>query len=341
MGPIPTEEEKSAGSQRAPRLGKKGEVGGICSTCSQAANCSYRLKNEGLVIWECDLYENYETPGVVKIAEKYEGKPGSVISILEEIQATYGYLPPDMLKELSEATDYSLVDVYGAATFYKSFSLKPRGKYLVSVCLGTACHVRGGPAVVGEFERQLGIRAGETTADKEFTLETVNCLGACALGPVVVVEGHYFPQVNPEKVGRIIERTREGLDKIEIEGDERVFPIEVSCPRCNHSLMDVGHLIDGYPSIRVTLSFGHTHGWLRLSSLYGSYNVESEYEIPKRTIVNFFCPYCHAELRAATACPECQAPMVPMIVRGGGIILICSRRGCKGHMLDLGGTAIE
>jgi NADH:ubiquinone oxidoreductase subunit E len=340
MGPIPTEEEKTAGRRRAPKPGKKGEISGICSTCNQAATCSYRLKNEGLVIWECDLYESYETPGIVKIAEKYEGKPGSVISMLEEIQATYGYLPPDMLKELSEATDYSLVDVYGAATFYKSFSLKPRGKYLVSVCLGTACHVRGGPAVAREFERQLGIRAGETTADKEFTLETVNCLGACALGPVVVVEGHYFPRVNPEKVERIIERTREGLDKIEIEGDERVFPIEVSCPRCNHSLMDAGHLIDGYPSIRVTLSFGHTHGWIRLSSLYGSYNVESEYEIPKRTIVNFFCPHCHAELRAATACPECQAPMVPMIVRGGGIILICSRRGCKGHMLDFDGANI-
>jgi hypothetical protein len=105
--------------------------------------------------------------------------------------------------------------------------------------------------------------------------------------------------------------------------------------------MDSEHLIDGYPSVRVTQSFGHTHGWLRLSSLYGSYNVESEYEIPKDTVVNFFCSYCHAELRAATVCPECQAPMVPMIIHGGGIVLICSRRGCKGHMLDLGGTAIE
>jgi NADH:ubiquinone oxidoreductase subunit E len=335
MEPVPIKEEKPGGKGRVPKTGNDEEIGGICSTCNQVSTCAYRLKNKGLVIWECDLYESYETPDVLEIVEKYKDKPGAVISILEEIQATYGYLPPDMLKALSEKTDYSLVDVYGAATFYKTFSLKPRGKYLVSVCLGTACHVRGGPAVAKEFERQLGIRAGETTPDKEFTLEAVNCLGACALGPVVVVEGHYFRQVNPERVEGILEKTREGLDKIEIVGDKRIFPIEVSCPKCNRSLMDVEHLIDGYPSIRVTLSFGHTHGWLRLSSLYGSYSVESEYEVPKNTVVNFFCPHCHAELRAASACPECGAPMVPMTVRGGGIILICSRRGCKGHMLDL------
>jgi NADH:ubiquinone oxidoreductase subunit E len=335
MGQLPTENEKDARKGSVSKTEEGRDVGGICSTCNQVSTCAYRLKNKGLVVWECDLYESYETPGVLKIVEKYKGKPGSVVSILEEIQATYGYLPREMLRELSDKTGYSLVDVYGAANFYKSFSLKPRGKYLVSVCRGTACHVRGGPVVAKEFERQLGVRAGETTPDKEFTLETVNCLGACALGPVVVVEGHYFPHVNPERVERIIEKTREGLDEIEIEGDVRVFPIEVSCPKCNRSLIDAEHLIDGYPSIRVTLSFGYTHGWLRLSSLYGSYNVESEYDVPKSTVVNFFCPHCHAELRSAAACPECGAPMVPMIVRGGGVVQICARRGCKGHMLDL------
>jgi hypothetical protein len=101
--------------------------------------------------------------------------------------------------------------------------------------------------------------------------------------------------------------------------------------------MDPDHLLDGYPSIRVTLSFGREHGWLRLSCLYGSYTVESEYEVPMDTLVNFFCPHCHAELVGASSCPECGAPMVPMIVRGGGIVQICSRRGCKGHMLDLSG----
>lgn len=278
---------------------------------------------------------------VTEIVEKYGRRRGAVIAMLEEIQALYGYLPPETLRVVSEKTGYSLVDVYSVATFYKSFSLKPRGKHLVSVCLGTACHVRGGPAIAEEFERQLGIRAGETTLDKEFTLETVNCVGACALGPIVVVEGHYFSNVKSVKVKKIIKRTKAGLDKVEIKGDRRIFPVEVSCPRCNHSLMDLEHLIDGCPSVRVTQSFGRKHGWLRLSSLYGSYNVESEYEVPEKTVVNFFCPHCHAELRSAVPCPECGAPMVPMVVSGGGMVQICSRKGCKGHMLDLRNDDLE
>jgi (2Fe-2S) ferredoxin len=196
--------------------------------------------------------------------------------------------------------------------------------------------VRGGPKILDEFEKQLGIAAGKTTADREFTLETVNCLGACALGPVVVVDGHYFSAVSTPKIKGIIDRTLEGLDKIEIATDQRVFPVQVSCARCNHSLMDPRHKIDGYPSIRVTMSFDQKHGWLALSGLYGSYNVASEYEIPIDTIVNIFCPHCHAELIGAGKCGECGAPMVPMIVRGGGIVQICSRRGCKGHLLDVG-----
>ena len=252
----------------------------------------------------------------------------------------YGYLPPASLRIVAEKTGTPLVDIYSVATFYKAFSLKPRGKHLASVCLGTACHVRGGPAVAKEWERELGVCGGQTTADREFTLETVNCLGACALGPVVVVDGHYFRHVAPSDVEGIVAKTRVGLDKLEVEGDQRIFPIQVHCPRCNHALMDPRHAIDGYPSIRVTVSYGYEHGWLRLSSLYGSYNVESEYDVPKDALVNFFCPHCHAELRGAAACPECGAPMVPMIVQSGGVVQICSRRGCKGHMLDVGGTAV-
>jgi (2Fe-2S) ferredoxin/predicted RNA-binding Zn-ribbon protein involved in translation (DUF1610 family) len=181
----------------------------------------------------------------------------------------------------------------------------------------------------------LGIKAGETTPDRKFSLETVNCLGACALGPIVVVDGHYFSNVNVRKVSQILEKARAGLDKIEITGDERIFPIEVSCSRCNRSLMNPDHLIDGSPSIRVTISFNQKHGWLALSCLYGSYHVSSEYEIPEDKVVNFFCPHCHAELIGASKCSECGAPMVPMIVRGGGVVQICSRHGCRGHMLDL------
>jgi hypothetical protein len=96
--------------------------------------------------------------------------------------------------------------------------------------------------------------------------------------------------------------------------------------------------VDDHPSIRVTISFERKHGWLLLSSLYGSYTIECEHEIPQDTVVNFFCPHCHAELAGATDCPACSAPMVPLIVRGGGMVQICSRRGCRSHMLDLDGA---
>jgi NADH-quinone oxidoreductase subunit E len=277
---------------------------------------------------------------VSRILEKYSDQQEGLISILEDIQASYSYLPAEALREVAEKTGRSLVDIYGIATFYKAFSLKPRGKHLISVCLGTACHVRGAPVIAEKLMKELKITAGETTPDNEFTLETVNCLGACALGPIVVVDGHYFSNVKPRDVKQILNKVRDGLDKIEIETDKRVFPIEVSCSRCNHSLMDSRHIIDGYPSIRVTISFGQQHGWLTLSSLYGSYNVSSEFAIPDNTILHFFCPYCHTELISAFSCGDCGAPMVPMIVRGGGIVQICSRRGCKGHILDLGEASI-
>jgi len=277
----------------------------------------------------------------IGISAKYKSGRGGLISTLEDIQAKYGYLPQEALREVADTTGRSLVDIYGVATFYRAFSLTPRGRHLISACLGTACHVRGGPVIAREIEQQLGIKAGETTPDNEYTLETVNCLGACALGPVVVVDGHYFPKVTASRVEEIVEKAREGLDAVEIETDERVFPVEVSCARCNHSLMNPRHPIDGHPSIRVTVSFGNRHGWFALSSLYGSYNVDSEYEIPADTVVHIFCPHCHAELIGGVKCAECGAPMVPMIVRGGGVVQICSRRGCKGHMLDLGGSTAE
>ncbi len=273
--------------------------------------------------------------------ETDEFLPGGLIATLEDIQAKYGYLPKEQLGEVAEETGRSLVDIYGVATFYRAFSLKPRGKHLISACLGTACHVRGGPVIAREIEQQLGIKAGETTLDNEFTLETVNCLGACALGPVVVVDGHYFPKVTASKVKEILEKAHSGIDQVEIDTDERVFPVEVSCARCNHSLMNPRHPIDGHPSIRITVSFANRHGWFALSSLYGSYNVDSEYEIPADMVVDIFCPHCHAELIGGAKCGECGAPMVPMIIRGGGVVQICSRRGCKGHMLDLGGSIAE
>lgn len=273
---------------------------------------------------------------ILPVVEKFRGRRGGLISILEEVQSRYGYLPEEVLRVVADSTDRDLVDIYGIATFYRAFRLKPRGKHLTSVCLGTACHVRGGPGIVEEYERQLKIKSnGQTTPDHEVTLETVRCLGACALAPIVVVDGHYFPHVTTSQVHDIIAETRAGFDRIAVDQDERIFPIEVNCPRCNHSLADPEHLIDGYPAIRVTVSYGSEHGWLRLSSLYGSYSIESGNEIPIDAIVHFFCPHCHAELIGAWNCVVCDAPMVPMIVQGGGIVQICSRRGCKSHLLDL------
>jgi NADH-quinone oxidoreductase subunit E len=96
--------------------------------------------------------------------------------------------------------------VYSVATFFKAFSLKPRGKHLINVCLGTACHVRGAARVLDKLERSLGIRSGETTEDCKFTLETVNCMGCCALGPVVKIDGQYFGEMGPEKVNPLLAR---------------------------------------------------------------------------------------------------------------------------------------
>lgn len=152
---------------------------------------------------------------ILKILEKYNGKRGALISILEEIQTIHGYLSEEVLRALSDNTNYSLVDIYGVSTFYKSFKLQPKGKHLISVCLGTACHVRGAQKVVEEFERRLGIHSGETTLNTEFTLETVNCLGACALGPIIVVDGKYFSNVVPSMVKKIIKKVCPGFEKTE------------------------------------------------------------------------------------------------------------------------------
>ena len=279
--------------------------------------------------------EQVETKDILRILENHNNDRGGLISILEEIQAQYGYLPEETLRIVSERTGRSLVDIYGVATFYRFFSLQPKGKHLICACLGTACHVRGAPRIVAELEQQLGIKAGQTTADKEFTLETVNCLGACALGPVVVIDGHYFSKVGKSKVKQLLEQAREGFDKLDIGKDERVFPIEVRCPHCNHSFKDETFAIDSYPSLKINASMNHRQGWIRLSCLYGSYSVSMEFEIPEGMVATFICPHCNVEIHSTSDCSQCGAPMIPMLVDCGGIVRICSRRGCKNHMLDL------
>ncbi len=159
---------------------------------------------------------------VNSIVRKHHGQKRALIAILQDIQAAYNYLPQEALKLVSRSLDIPLIDIIGVATFYRAFSLKPRGRHVATVCLGTACHVRGGPKILEEFERRLDVRAGETTADQEFTLETVNCLGCCAIGPVVVVDGDYHAQTSIRKVGPILKKYRKKEKKNETEKEDHV-----------------------------------------------------------------------------------------------------------------------
>jgi len=136
---------------------------------------------------------------VYEIITEYEAQRDSLISILQDIQREYKYLPQETLEIVATQLGLSMIQVYGVATFFRAFSLKPRGEHSVCICTGTACHVRGASSVLGELERQLGVDAGETTADMKYTLETANCMGVCALGPVVVVDGKYHGQMNATK----------------------------------------------------------------------------------------------------------------------------------------------
>jgi NADH-quinone oxidoreductase subunit E len=129
---------------------------------------------------------------------------GSLISALEEIQERFRYLPPEALILASERLGVPLSQAYSVATFYNAFSLKPKGKHCLHVCMGTACHVRGSPQVLDRLEAKLGIKAGNTTRDRLFTLETVNCLGACALGPIIVTDGEYSGQMTSQKADQLL-----------------------------------------------------------------------------------------------------------------------------------------
>ncbi|MBN1176544.1 MAG: NADH-quinone oxidoreductase subunit NuoE [Dehalococcoidales bacterium] len=138
------------------------------------------------------------------LIESYTDKKEQLISLLQDIQAEYNYIPQDVLIKISQKLDIPLSQVFSVATFFQAFSLKPRGRHTITICLGTACHVKGGQRLVDKMVRDFKLQPGETTEDERFTLETANCLGCCALGPVVVVDGKYESQVNPEKLDKIL-----------------------------------------------------------------------------------------------------------------------------------------
>jgi NADH:ubiquinone oxidoreductase subunit E len=149
-----------------------------------------------------------EIAAVRQVVAKHQGRKRALIPILQDLQGQFRWLPPEILDEVARELDVPPAHVYTVATFYRSFSLKPRGRHLCTVCMGTACHVRGGGTVLEHFERRLGIRAGETTADGEYTLERVNCLGACALAPLAIVDGVYCSQMDETKADDALKRMK-------------------------------------------------------------------------------------------------------------------------------------
>ena len=260
---------------------------------------------------------------------------GGMIAVLEAIQNCYGYLPETALRTVAAETGRSLVDIYGIATFYRFFSLKPRGKHLICACLGTACHVRGGPRIVEELERQLGIPAGQTTADGEFTLETVNCLGACALGPVVVIDGRYHSKLRRSQVRPLLDQVRQGVAGRSGEEALAFGALEVACPHCNHSLMDKAVLVDGLPSIRLVAPAGTEQGWVRLSSVPDSGAFEADPPMAPGRVVRLFCPHCGQVFEGEGMCPQCESLMASLACRRGGMVRVCLRLGCPGVEYEL------
>ena len=145
-----------------------------------------------------------EVSKIDSIIQQYGARESAILGILQDIQVEEKYLPKEALEYVSQKMNIPLVQVFRIATFYNALSLKPRGRHKIDVCLGTACHVRGGGRILEKLERELGIPVGETTKDKKFTLESVRCLGCCSLGPVAVVDGKVFGRLGQDKVSGLL-----------------------------------------------------------------------------------------------------------------------------------------
>jgi NADH-quinone oxidoreductase subunit E len=147
-------------------------------------------------------------PDIERIIDRYQAKPTALIMVLQEVQQRYHYLPRPALELIGARLDLALSQIHGVATFYRAFSLEPRGRHHVCVCTGTACHVRNSRSIVEKLERDLGVGRGKTTGDGAVTLDTVNCVGCCALGPVATVDGAYWGNLTVSDVDRLLHAVR-------------------------------------------------------------------------------------------------------------------------------------
>ena len=145
-----------------------------------------------------------EVSKIDSIIRQYGGRESAILAILQDIQTEEKYLPKETLEYVSQRMQIPLGQVFRIATFYNALSLKPRGRHKIDVCLGTACHVRGGGKILSKLERDLGVSVGETTKDKRFTLESVHCVGCCSLGPVAVIDGDVFGRLSQDKVPALL-----------------------------------------------------------------------------------------------------------------------------------------
>jgi NADH:ubiquinone oxidoreductase subunit E len=150
-----------------------------------------------------------DQPRLEAILSRYEGASADLIPVLQDIQDSYNYLPKDELKMVAARLNVPLTQIYSVATFFKMFSLIPKGKYQIRVCLGTACHLRGGSRIVESMTRRLGIEPGQTTEDLQFSMETVGCLGSCAQAPLVMIDDKYFGRMAVDKVPKILRPYRQ------------------------------------------------------------------------------------------------------------------------------------
>ena len=149
---------------------------------------------------------NHDLSKVPDIIGRYPKDPQSLIAVLQDIQKEYNFLPCEALKQAAEALDVPLSKVFSVSTFYNAFCLTPRGEKIIRVCMGTTCHIRGAKQILEQLETRLKIKAGETTSDGKFTIEVVNCVGACAMAPVVIVNEDYHGSVKVSDTKRLAKR---------------------------------------------------------------------------------------------------------------------------------------